>query len=301
MTKTSPPTACCLCGSNDGIISARFRQIYSQKDSSPVLLDWWECCVCRAWFVYPIPSVDIINRHLAMVDYNDPAAVTRIAKAKEPLQRRILKELPSWTEPGELLDFGCNYGQFLGMAREAGWKPSGFEPFLTAAETAKAGGFDVRSKWSLYEAGFTEPSFSAITAVDVFCLVWNPIATLRTMHRILKPGGVLAMRLTNKRFVLGITRAFSTPGSALDSRISRILLGQFHSIGIESLIQIVRSLGFDRIVVQPHATAAPWSGLSWRTRGAYLAADLVYVLSFATVNLSPGILFFAQKATGPSE
>jgi SAM-dependent methyltransferase len=298
MSKRLSPPRCYLCdAAADRIVSANFHQIYPQNGSEPVLLDWWECCVCRGWFVYPTPSIEVINRNLAMMNYNDPAKVSGIANAKECLQRQILRGLSSWTQPGKLLDFGCNYGQFLLMAHEAGWQPSGFEPYLPAAKTAQGRGFEVHSKWSLEEVGFAERSFAAITAVDVFCLVWNPIATLKTFHRILKPGGVLGMRLTNKRFVLGLTRTLSRPGPALDNRISRILLGQFHSIGINSLIRIVRGLGFDRVLVQHRATAAPWSGLSCRTRGAYLAADLLYVLSFATVNLSPGILFFAQKAT----
>lgn len=296
MIRESVPPVCYLCDASDSIVSARFQQLYPIHRSTQVLLDWWECVVCRGWFAYPIPSPEVISQYLAATDYNVPSEVTRIAKNKEQLQRRILKGLSDSTQRGELLDFGCNFGQFLVMAREAGWAPSGFEPYTTAAAAARAKGFDVRRKWSLDQAGFTEQSFSAITAIDVFCLVWDPIATVRTFHRLLKPGGVLAMRITNKRFVLGLARALSRPGSERDKRLSDILLDQFHSIGVKSFRRIVQEMGFDRIQVEPHAVTAPWSTLPWQTRTAYLGSEAIYRLSLTKINISPGILLFARKA-----
>jgi SAM-dependent methyltransferase len=198
------------------------------------------------------------------------------------------------TKPGPLLDFGCNFGQFLAAARESGWCPTGFEPNATAAEQARSKGFDVRCGWSLHEASFTEGYFAAITAIDVFYYVWLPIATIDDFYRLLRPGGVLAMRLTNKRLLMGFVRAFSSAGSR-DERISRILQGQFHSISLTSLSRILHGVGFDRIQIQPHAVTAPWNSVGWQTRVAYLGAGMLYYLSFTKVNLSPGVLLFAQK------
>jgi len=294
MSEKFTPTRCSLCDTGDRIVSARFRQVYSQKDSKPVLLDWWECGACGGLFVHPIPPIEVVNRHLASVDYNDESFVSDIAKAKEQLQRRILKGLSCWTRPGELLDFGCNFGQFLVLAREAGWEPYGFEPYLPAAEAARSRGFKVWSQWSFEESDFVEGSFSAIAAVDVLSLVWDPIKTLRTFSQLLKPGGMLVMRLTNKRFVLEIVRAISRPGPARDHSVSNILLGQFHSIGIESLKRVLRGVGFDRINVQTNALTAPWHHLRWQTRLAYAGSEVLYRLS--RINLSPGVLLFAQRS-----
>jgi SAM-dependent methyltransferase len=296
MSKTLPPVRCLLCNASGGILPAEFRQIYPQKDSAPVLLDWWQCCACEGWFVCPAPTPEVIERHWPTVAYNDPKLEIETARVKEGVQRRLLLGISRWTKPGTLLDFGCNFGQFMLMARETGWTPSGFEPSETAAEIARAKGFDVRQGWSLEEADFAEGSFSAITANDVFSLVWHPIATLETFHRLLKPSGVLAMRLTNKRFILELVRAFSPKGMEREARISRILQAQLHSIGLTPLRRILRGLGFDRIRIQPRAMTAPWNALGWRTRIAYLGADIVYFLLLTKVNLSPGILLFARKA-----
>ncbi|MDQ3831110.1 MAG: hypothetical protein M3361_17795 [Candidatus Tectomicrobia bacterium] len=56
--------------------------------------------------------------------YLDAKSELAVAQAKEAVQRRILAGLSRWTKPGPLLDFGCNFGQFLLMARQAGWTPS---------------------------------------------------------------------------------------------------------------------------------------------------------------------------------
>jgi SAM-dependent methyltransferase len=261
-----------------------------------VLLDWWECNSCRGWFVYPIPTPDTIEQHWGTVTYNDPKQESEIARAKKGVYQQILAGLSRWTELGPLLDVGCNTGHFLLLAAKAGWTPSGFEPNAVAVETSRAKGFDVRCGWSLDEADFTAGFFAALTVIDTFYYVWDPFAMIETFHRLLKPGGVLAMRLTNKRLILGLVRAFSAAGPTRDTRVSRVLQAQFHSIGIAQFTRILQGIGFDRIRVQPRAITAPWNTLDWRTRIAYLGADLIYFLSSAKVNLSPGILLFARKA-----
>jgi|SRR5919106_652836 SAM-dependent methyltransferase len=230
------------------------------------------------------------------MEWADPDREVQVATAKRVLLLRVLKELSDRIKPGPLLDFGCNFGQFMIMAREAGWKPVGFEPNVGAVARAREKGFDVRSGWLLENAGFAEGSFNAITAIDVFCLVSDPIATVRTFHRLLKPGGVLAMRLTNKHFILGLLRASCLPGSKRDARITSVLLPQFHSIGIGALTRILNEVGFDRIQALPNATTAPWNALTWKTRTAYLSASVLYYLSLRTVNISPGVLFFARNS-----
>jgi SAM-dependent methyltransferase len=295
VNETSPPLLCLLCKGRGGITPCGFQQVYPQKDMAPVLLDWWECRTCKGWFVYPVPSPEVIERHWGTVVYNDPKREIEIALAKEKIQKRILAGLAHWTKPGPLLDVGCNFGRFLLMAREAGWTPSGFEPNVVAAEVARAKGFNVYCEWLLEKVDFPESHFAAVTVNDAFCLVWNPIATLEAIHRLLTPGGTLAMRLTNKRTILGFVRMFSPVGQVRNIRISKLLQAQFHSVGLAQFSRIVRNVGFDRIQIQSHAASAPWSTLGWKTRLAYLGADSLYLLSLAKINLSPGVLFFAHK------
>jgi hypothetical protein len=58
----------------------------------------------------------------------------------------------------------------------------------------------------------------------------------------------------------------------------------------------LRGIGFDRVLIEPHATTAPWRDSPWKTGIAYLVADVLYLTSLKRVNLSPGVLLFARKA-----
>jgi SAM-dependent methyltransferase len=286
---------CPLCGAIHRTHHARFRQLYSQADGPPLPLEWWECRACAGWFVYPVPQPEAIKRNWEAVAYNDPQYEIPIAQGKAVVHRQILTGLSRRTQPGPLLDFGSNFGQFLLMAEGAGWVPYGFDPYRPAVEAARAKGFDVRCGWSLQDAGFLEGYFTAITAIDVFYYVWHPRAALDTYYRLLRPGGVLAMRLSNKRFFMGLARAFSPLGVKRDARMSRILQNQFHSISLASLTRVLTQIGFTDVTIEPRArTGWPWSS-PWRTRFLYRLADALYVLTFRRVNLSPGVLLFARR------
>lgn len=245
--------------------------------------------------MYPVPTPETITRHCARAVWNDPNRRKEIAQDKRPLQNRIFSVMRERTRPGPLLDYGCSFGDFMAVAREVGWLPSGFEPNELASSIAAARGFDVRSMWRIHEAGFPDNHFVAITAVDSFYYTWYPYETLRELFRLLRPGGVLAMRLTNKRVVLGAVRALTRQGRQRDERISRILQGQFHSIVPDRLADILRGIGFERITIETGAMPAPWSTLPVSTRLAYGLSKCVQEVTHSKINLSPGILVFAQK------
>ena len=296
-SNVAPPSRCLLCNAGTRIKDAGFRQLFIQKGLAPVSLNWWACSNCHGWFAYPVADPEVIKRHWPTVDWADANQEAEISIAKESLFRKILVGLSDLTSPGLLLDDGCGYGRFLVMAHEAGWSPYGFDPNEEAVKIALTKGeFDVRCGWDLAEANFSQGAFSAITAVDSFYYAWDPSATLQVYHRLLKPGGVLVMRTSNKRLIMGLIRTFFKKGPKLNSRLSRILRAQFHSVYLREFTRILERAGFDRICIDPRAASAPWSSLKWRTRGAYFLADVVRFLTLRRINLSPAAIVFAVKA-----
>ncbi len=183
------------------------------------------------------------------------------------------------------------------LAQVDGWVPTGFDPYGPAAASAAQKGFDVRCEWVLEKADYPDSHFAAVTAIDSFYYVWNPFQTLKTFHDLLLPGGVLAMRVTNKHAILNLARALSLPGEGRNARLTAILKGQFHSIGVNRLGEILRGIGFDRVEIEPFATTAQWNTLSFGTRTAYSVAQGLYKGTFGRVNLSPGVFIFARKGT----
>ena len=99
---------------------------------------------------------------------------------------------------GHLLDVGCSTGTFLlAMREKPGWQVSGVEISEHAAQIARD---DYRLEvftGTLDEAAFPADTFDAVTLWDVFEHLHDPSGTLHEIHRVLKPGGVLVLRVPN--------------------------------------------------------------------------------------------------------
>jgi SAM-dependent methyltransferase len=127
-------------------------------------------------------------------------------------RRRLahIKALLKTTAPA-LLDIGCAYGPFLAAARDEGFAPAGLEPAHDAARYVRetlgipcVHGFfpDGLPVQGLYVRGLPGSPYDAVTLWYVIEHFREPGPVLQAIHRILKPGGVLA---------------FSTPSFSGDS------------------------------------------------------------------------------------
>ncbi len=289
------PKYCAICHSDKNIRMAPFKQNYVQKDADPVIVDWWECPTCNGLFAYPVPTQEQIARHWLTVNYNQGDEVVDLHRAKEHILDKTLNELNRRTATGKLLDVGSNFGHFLVKAREKGWEGYGFEPCADGVTASQKMGFEVRSGWCLEDAAFDENTFQAVTAFDSFCYVWSPWDTLKEMFRILAPGGTLAMRLTNKRQVIGLAARLKPEGEQRNRFITPLLQNQFHSIYIRDLEQVMRDIGFQRPLIIRNATTAPWETMSAKSKFAYQITEFLYHLTFHSLLLSPGVLIFVSK------
>ena len=256
---------------------------------------WWECPECHGWFAHPVPTVEAIRKNWGAVAYADPHWQPAISEGKQRVLKRILVGLANCVSPGKLLDVGCSTGLFMLAAQKAGWTALGFDPNESAAESARQHGFDVRLGWSLDQGGYAAGEFDAVTAIDVFYYSWSPLDDLRTFYGLLRPGGVLAMRISNKRFALGVARRLTPVGPTRDARLSRMLQDQFHTISLGSLQRVMQTIGFGRFHCEPHASTVPFRAMSWKSRTAYLIADAVRLATVGRVDISPGVIVYGQK------
>ncbi|MDR2785360.1 MAG: class I SAM-dependent methyltransferase [Treponema sp.] len=112
--------------------------------------------------------------------------------------RRILpkKGDVSRLSPERLLDVGCAFGPFLAAAREAGFEPAGIDPSAEAVAyvrdklriPASRGFFPDQLRGELSR----EQGFSVVTLWYVIEHLRDPRKALAEIHRLLRPGGVLA-------------------------------------------------------------------------------------------------------------
>lgn len=97
---------------------------------------------------------------------------------------------------GRLLDVGCGNGGFLMLARQAGWQVEGLDFDPGAVQAARSRGLQVHHGGiELLEE--RRACYDVITLCHVIEHVHDPVATLRRLHALLKPGGILWLDTPN--------------------------------------------------------------------------------------------------------
>lgn len=160
-----------------------------------------QCRKCGLVYMNPRPSADELVAYYPE-DYSPHD--TEPDEARSPIvrlnRRYAIDKRCRMVErfikpPGRVLDIGCATGTFLDGMRRRGWQPYGVELTTHAAAYARERlGLDVRIG-TLHDEPFPAQFFDAVTMWDVLEHVPDPLAELREVRRILKPGGVLVFRI----------------------------------------------------------------------------------------------------------
>jgi SAM-dependent methyltransferase len=99
---------------------------------------------------------------------------------------------------GELLDVGCGTGDFLAVMRgNPGWKVRGLEPVADAARRAQSNYGLFVDAIPLDESAYPAKSFDAVTMWDVLEHLPDPLASLKKLSAVLRPGGTLVASVPN--------------------------------------------------------------------------------------------------------
>jgi len=168
---------------------------------SPKLSHLWRCAYCDLVSVRRLPAPEELHavygeayfrnsrsEESGYEDYErDRYCIVKTA------QRRLDTLERYAGERGRLLDVGCALGFFADTARQRGWQAEGIDISQHAVDYAREHlGLPAR-KGVLAEAGYEPESFDAITMFDVIEHVLDPVAELRLVRRLLKPGGVVML------------------------------------------------------------------------------------------------------------
>jgi SAM-dependent methyltransferase/GT2 family glycosyltransferase len=102
-------------------------------------------------------------------------------------------------QKGSLLEIGSGTGEFLFMAKEAGWQVAGVEPGMDACRYAREKfGLELEcAVWGESAIQSNATAFDAIAFWHVLEHIADPASFLRSVYTVLKPDGLLFFSLPN--------------------------------------------------------------------------------------------------------
>lgn len=242
--------------------------------------DYLQCNACGfLWRVGRVESGSL-NRV-----FGDPAWI-RAHAARESRRaeyfRCHLERLQSVARPpGRLLEAGCGTGEFLRLAKDAGWDVCGIElsPGLCQIAREKVGPGAVL-EGDVANVALPHESFDCVVALDLIEHVPDPWGPVRRFQSWLRPGGYLVLQTPNARSLRRYLYGRHWNLLAPDRHVI------FHSPG--SLEHVLRSSGFTSIAV---------ATVSGRTtdRGVLRAFSSAYGGLLARFRLGNGLWCAARK------
>ena len=132
---------------------------------------------------------------------------------RDPNYLADLKIIEKFKPRGNFLDIGTNMGFFLRHAKGKQWNVVGIEPSPSLSEMARRYfGLNVKTAY-LENAGFEDSFFDIVTMTDVFEHMPKPKGMLSQIKRVLKPGGILFIKVPNGNYNLLKLRVAGATGN----------------------------------------------------------------------------------------
>lgn len=155
------------------------------------------CRQCGARRVAALPAAAEVQREYEQ-RYQRRFPPGQIAGSRRAMLRTILGRMRSLGATGRLLDIGCGGGHLIREARAEGWRTVGTDLAHEACATAAATGQVVQA--DARALPFSGAAFDALTVVNVLDHTIHPRRVLQEAARVLRPGGLLVVRIPNATF-----------------------------------------------------------------------------------------------------
>jgi SAM-dependent methyltransferase len=159
---------------------------------------------------------------------------------KDLIFRTVLARLERQVPVGarRLLDVGAHAGRFLHLARQAGWNVEGLElnPRTAAFAASRTG--SVVHQVNAHALAASGSRYGAITMTDVLEHIPEPVALLKTLARLLEPGGVIAVKVPCGRSQLQKERVLSAlvPGREISLAGNFVHVNHFTPASLRSAL-----------------------------------------------------------------
>jgi SAM-dependent methyltransferase len=193
-------TRCALCGSGDAETAATGFDF--EYDTAPNEFRFVRCRACDHLYLSPRPvagdlAVIYPSNYYAFAGPGNPL-VARLRQRWEGGKVRLYREQLG-EGPRRLLDVGCGNGRFLSLLRDFGppeWELVGIELDEAAVAQCRARGFEAHAV-RVEDLPASEGTFDAVIMLQLIEHVEDPVAICRSVHRLLRPGGVFIIETPN--------------------------------------------------------------------------------------------------------
>jgi SAM-dependent methyltransferase len=248
---------------------------------------------------------DLTERLIRHYQIDDPHS--RVAQSKTIFFRSALNYISSKVKEGNrtLLEIGCGFGYFLRSAVERGWKTFGVEISPEAASCANDKHRDITVfRGKLKEAKYSASFFDAITLWDVLFMVDDPYEELKECFRVMRPCGIIGIRVRNVKFQK-LAYSILYPFESLLTFIGIKPPYVFHRycFSVSAIRSLLMRVGFTNIEV---SNSKLTSGDPYDYSGSkiavvnlknivYWCSELIFFISGKKVVFGPSLLVWAEK------
>jgi ubiquinone/menaquinone biosynthesis C-methylase UbiE len=257
---------------------------------------------------------DITEAYLNELLSNDIPEI-RNKTTQEPTQERenirTLELVEHWEmitkmrmpNPGDkLMDYGCAFGAFGNIAKNAGVIPNGVEIQPAAADfSQKLWGEGIVHKGSIESTPFNENEFDYVTSFETLEHIIDPIRILKEMIRFLKTDGVVAISVPSadyfrfkywfyrkQPFSAWMRRKF--PGNMRDGMV--LIHNHLNTFSLDAAKLMMEKAGLRVIFISPYC-----SGLNGGRLGRIIktVGKLLWLISFKKIAFAPSLFLVAIK------
>ena len=218
------------------------------------------CPRCRARRVAAVPTAVEVQREYE-VRYPRRFPPALIESPRREMLHSLLEHVAARAVPGRLLDVGCGGGHFMAAAAGHGWTMLGTDLSREACAAARrvAGAPVVQAEAEALP--FRASTVDAVALVNVLDHTTRPLAVVREAARVLRPGGLLIVRVPNGAFHAGWAHALGRLGPGVRWRgwDAYPILHVF-AFGPRALRRLVERAGFDVVDTLNSALASPAPG-----------------------------------------
>ncbi len=242
----------------------------------------FRCAKCRSAFVWPQPSADELRRFYARFHeghggYYD-ADVERRVRADFAAKSALVRSHVAGPTP-RVLDVGCGKGFFVKDCRDRGIQAEGIDLSASAVRFASEVLGVPATCGRLEDQAATLGRFDAITLWATIEHLPDPLATLRTIHHMLVPGGYLFLDTGVgddwlDRLLPGVNQWYDPPQH----------LFVFSIAGMRRCLEVA---GFEVVRVDSCFERTQWRRVARMARAFGLAAGLRMLATLGRMRIGP--------------